>query len=267
MGTFDRFRNPFKKDDPRDKTPDSAPVQPLREITSLFSNQFRRKPDPAFPPVPYPAPSDYPTELTESAPPSPAFPSAGQLRSAFTRDRVIAATIGAAVVAGIGLAGAAVAGGFEEANSAPVAAISAPEKGPDLREAAPPPQPAAQFPVGESADALPPALEPIPGPFAEPVAPVPGEPGPPQAPFVQPAPPPPADFAPAPATAPVAEPVPAPAPAPAAQPVEEYVPPVVDTYYKNCTEVRAAGADPIHQGEPGYATHLDKDGDGIGCDT
>ncbi|MFC6603902.1 excalibur calcium-binding domain-containing protein [Ectobacillus funiculus] len=39
-----------------------------------------------------------------------------------------------------------------------------------------------------------------------------------------------------------------------------------NVYYKNCTEVRNAGAAPIHQGEPGYASHLDRDGDGIACD-
>ncbi|MGJ7922197.1 excalibur calcium-binding domain-containing protein [Neobacillus sp. LXY-4] len=37
-------------------------------------------------------------------------------------------------------------------------------------------------------------------------------------------------------------------------------------YYQNCSEARAAGAAPIYRGEPGYATHLDRDGDGIGCD-
>ena len=37
-------------------------------------------------------------------------------------------------------------------------------------------------------------------------------------------------------------------------------------YYKNCTAVRAAGAAPIHAGEPGYAKHLDRDGDGVGCE-
>ncbi|MFJ2772572.1 excalibur calcium-binding domain-containing protein [Streptomyces sp. NPDC087300] len=38
-------------------------------------------------------------------------------------------------------------------------------------------------------------------------------------------------------------------------------------YYKNCSEARAAGAAPIHRGEPGYGRHLDRDGDGIGCDS
>lgn len=37
--------------------------------------------------------------------------------------------------------------------------------------------------------------------------------------------------------------------------------------YANCTEARAAGAAPIHRGEPGYASRLDRDGDGIGCDS
>ncbi|MCY1143794.1 excalibur calcium-binding domain-containing protein [Actinoplanes sp. Pm04-4] len=37
-------------------------------------------------------------------------------------------------------------------------------------------------------------------------------------------------------------------------------------YYKNCSAVRAAGAAPIHRGDPGYGRHLDRDGDGIGCE-
>jgi hypothetical protein len=37
-------------------------------------------------------------------------------------------------------------------------------------------------------------------------------------------------------------------------------------YYKNCTAARAAGAAPIRRGEPGYAPHLDRDGDGIACE-
>ncbi|MFI8965420.1 excalibur calcium-binding domain-containing protein [Streptomyces sp. NPDC053493] len=39
-----------------------------------------------------------------------------------------------------------------------------------------------------------------------------------------------------------------------------------DVYYENCTAVRAAGAAPIHRGDPGYARHLDRDGDGVGCE-
>ncbi|WP_245757940.1 thermonuclease family protein [Alteribacillus iranensis] len=37
-------------------------------------------------------------------------------------------------------------------------------------------------------------------------------------------------------------------------------------HYENCTAVREANADPIHRGDPGYASHLDRDGDGIGCE-
>lgn len=37
-------------------------------------------------------------------------------------------------------------------------------------------------------------------------------------------------------------------------------------YYKNCTEVRNAGAAPIYKGQPGYGKHLDRDGDGEACE-
>ncbi|WP_322633228.1 excalibur calcium-binding domain-containing protein [Glycomyces albidus] len=37
-------------------------------------------------------------------------------------------------------------------------------------------------------------------------------------------------------------------------------------YYDNCDAVRAAGADPIYAGDPGYGSHLDRDGDGVGCE-
>lgn len=36
--------------------------------------------------------------------------------------------------------------------------------------------------------------------------------------------------------------------------------------YRNCTAVRQAGAAPIHRGEPGYGSHLDRDGDGVACE-
>ena len=38
------------------------------------------------------------------------------------------------------------------------------------------------------------------------------------------------------------------------------------TYYANCSEARAAGAAPVRRGDPGYAPHLDRDNDGIGCE-
>lgn len=38
------------------------------------------------------------------------------------------------------------------------------------------------------------------------------------------------------------------------------------TYYKNCSAARAAGAAPVRVGDPGYGRHLDRDGDGVGCE-
>jgi hypothetical protein len=37
-------------------------------------------------------------------------------------------------------------------------------------------------------------------------------------------------------------------------------------YYENCDAARAAGAAPVHRGGPGYGSHLDRDGDGSGCE-
>lgn len=42
--------------------------------------------------------------------------------------------------------------------------------------------------------------------------------------------------------------------------------PTGGTYYRNCSEVRAASKAPLRRGEPGYAPHLDRDGDGIACE-
>ena len=36
--------------------------------------------------------------------------------------------------------------------------------------------------------------------------------------------------------------------------------------YSNCSEARAAGAAPVRAGDPGYGLHLDRDGDGVGCE-
>jgi hypothetical protein len=38
------------------------------------------------------------------------------------------------------------------------------------------------------------------------------------------------------------------------------------TSYANCAAARAAGAAPVRSGDPGYARHLDRDGDGVGCE-
>lgn len=50
----------------------------------------------------------------------------------------------------------------------------------------------------------------------------------------------------------------APQPEPAPQPT--------NVYYPNCAAARAAGAAPVHVGQPGYGTHLDRDRDGVGCE-
>jgi hypothetical protein len=36
--------------------------------------------------------------------------------------------------------------------------------------------------------------------------------------------------------------------------------------FANCAEARAAGAAPVRRGDPGYSPHLDRDGDGVGCE-
>ena len=36
--------------------------------------------------------------------------------------------------------------------------------------------------------------------------------------------------------------------------------------YRDCAEARAAGAAPVRRGESGYGEHLDRDGDGVGCE-
>jgi Excalibur calcium-binding domain len=38
-------------------------------------------------------------------------------------------------------------------------------------------------------------------------------------------------------------------------------------YYANCDAVRAAGAAPLYAGEPGYSLKLDRDKDGVACET
>ncbi len=39
-----------------------------------------------------------------------------------------------------------------------------------------------------------------------------------------------------------------------------------DVSYRNCAEVRAAGAAPLYRGSPGYSSKLDRDGDGVACE-
>ncbi|WP_284233073.1 excalibur calcium-binding domain-containing protein [Arenivirga flava] len=49
---------------------------------------------------------------------------------------------------------------------------------------------------------------------------------------------------------------------PAAQPSAS----APSAYYENCTAARNAGAAPVRSGDPGYGRHLDRDGDGVGCE-
>jgi Excalibur calcium-binding domain len=37
--------------------------------------------------------------------------------------------------------------------------------------------------------------------------------------------------------------------------------------YGNCAQAKAAGAAPLYAGQPGYAKKLDRDGDGVACET
>lgn len=65
---------------------------------------------------------------------------------------------------------------------------------------------------------------------------------------------------PAPRTTTTRPPVRTSAPPPAPRTTEE-----ATVTYKNCAAVQAAGKAPIRRGQPGYASHLDRDGDGVGC--
>lgn len=37
-------------------------------------------------------------------------------------------------------------------------------------------------------------------------------------------------------------------------------------YYANCDAAERAGATPVRRGDPGYGSHLDRDGDGVACE-
>ncbi|MEU6149855.1 excalibur calcium-binding domain-containing protein [Actinosynnema sp. NPDC047251] len=54
-------------------------------------------------------------------------------------------------------------------------------------------------------------------------------------------------------------------PQPAPQPVAP--PPPPSAYYANCAAARAAGAAPLYRGQPGYRAALDRDNDGVACET
>ena len=54
--------------------------------------------------------------------------------------------------------------------------------------------------------------------------------------------------------------------APAEEPTEVISDETTSTYYDNCSAARADGAAPVRTGDPGYGRHLDRDGDGVGCE-
>ncbi|MFD3595339.1 excalibur calcium-binding domain-containing protein [Nocardia sp. NPDC058640] len=56
-----------------------------------------------------------------------------------------------------------------------------------------------------------------------------------------------------------------PAPRVAPVPAPE-VPAPASAYYPNCKAAKAAGAAPLHRGDPGYSSSSDRDGDGIACE-
>ena len=59
---------------------------------------------------------------------------------------------------------------------------------------------------------------------------------------------------------------PAPALAPAPAPAANVPAPAANVSYQNCDAVRAAGAAPIHAGDPGWSPKFDRDHDGVGCE-
>jgi hypothetical protein len=64
------------------------------------------------------------------------------------------------------------------------------------------------------------------------------------------------------------EPVPTPAPVelPAATPAPADVPAGTPQPYPDCAAARAAGAAPLHRGDPGWSDAMDGDGDGTACE-
>ena len=69
------------------------------------------------------------------------------------------------------------------------------------------------------------------------------------------------------ASAPAPKPTRAPAPKPSSAPKPKPVAPArPSSPFKNCTAARDAGAAPVYLGDPGYGPHLDRDGDGVGCE-
>lgn len=39
-----------------------------------------------------------------------------------------------------------------------------------------------------------------------------------------------------------------------------------ERFFQRCADARAAGVAPIHRGQPGYRSELDRDDDGVACE-
>jgi hypothetical protein len=70
----------------------------------------------------------------------------------------------------------------------------------------------------------------------------------------------------APPTTTTAPPMTAPPPPPVTAAPAPPVTAPPSAYYANCDAVRAAGADPLYRGQPGYRSELDRDHDGVACE-
>lgn len=189
--------------------------------------------------------------------PEPELEPEPEPKRAFATKHAVAASVGAVAVVALGVVGFVQLGGPDEPTLQPAAAYT--EADPAPREPAREPAP---LPAEDAEPAPDSAIDPESASFEEPEPALPGE-ALPDAPAGEPAPaavPPPAPIA---EPAPAANPVPAPAPVPAQVPVPAPAP--AGFMYKNCAEARAAGAAPILAGTPGFGPHLDKDGDGVGC--
>ncbi len=159
---------------------------------------------------------------------------------------------GLVVIAILVLIGLAQCGSGTQHSSTPDSAETSetapPTSEPIVEAPVTPSPPAAPAPVSEPEPTLDPAYEPDPEPAYEPDPEL--------------------------AYEPIPEPAYEPDPEPAYEPDPEpaYVPDYSDgsssgsAYYKNCTAARAAGVTPLYAGDPGYASHLDRDGDGVACE-
>ncbi|MBB5067567.1 thermonuclease family protein [Saccharopolyspora gloriosae] len=75
------------------------------------------------------------------------------------------------------------------------------------------------------------------------------------------------DPSPKPRPNPEPDPRPSPEPSPAETSDSDSADESGSAYYRNCTAAKNAGVAPLHRGEPGYGSHLDRDGDGTACES